>query len=182
MSLLGCGNPLRIQRHDSLRDIIFQALLLDSRPTRREQRISGHSKERPGDVFNPTFTDGRPTYFDVSVCSPLNSSVSASSAGLQAEMLKDARHAASVEGVGGVFSPLVVEALGLWTPFARKTLQKIAARTTVQNGLPVEEAFHNLIQQLSVKLWSFNANKLLYHLSLMPSPPDWVDTAYCPTF
>ena len=89
-------------------------------------------------------------------------------------MLKDARHAASVEGVGGVFSPLVVDALGLWTLFARKTLQQIAARTTV--------AFHNLIQQLSVKLWSFNAKKLLYHLSLMPSPPDWVETAYCPTF
>ena len=98
-----------------------------------------------------------------------SSSVTAGSAGLQAEMLKDARHAASVEGVGGVFSPLVVDALGLWTLFARKTLQQNAARTTVQNGLPVEEAFHNLIQQLSVKLWSFNAKKLLYHLSLLPS-------------
>ena len=75
----------------------------------------------------------------MSVCSPLNpgivnrSSVTAGSAGLQAEMLKDARHAASVEGVGGVFSPLVVDA-----PFAQKTLQQIAARTTVQNGLPAE--------------------------------------------
>ena len=127
--LLGCGNgPLRIQHHDSLRDIIFQALFLDSRSMRREQRISGHSKERPGDVFHPIFTNGCPTYFDVSVCSPLNpgivnrSSITAGSAGLQAEMLKDARHAASVEGVGGVFSPLVVDALGLWTLFAAERL------------------------------------------------------------
>ena len=174
--LLGCGHgPWRIRRHDSLRDIIYQALLVDNTSVRKEQRVSGHSKERPGDIFHPTFSDSRPTYFDVSIRSPLNpgnvnlSSSSAGSAGLQGEVEKDAKHADQVENAGGVFVPLIVEVFGLWTPFARKTLRQIATRTTTHSGLSVAEATSNLIQQLSVSLWASNAKMLLHRLSLLPS-------------
>ena len=68
--LLSCGHgPYRIRRHDALRDTIYQALLLDSKDTRREQRLSTDSQERPGDIFHPDFYNGRPTFFDVAVTS-----------------------------------------------------------------------------------------------------------------
>ena len=66
--LLGCGHgPLHIRRHDVLCHILFQALLQDNPQVKREQRLSGSSGDRPGDIFHPDFADGRPTYFDVSV-------------------------------------------------------------------------------------------------------------------
>ena len=100
--LLGCGHgPLRIRCHDALSFISCtpnQQLL--------EQRVSGHTNDRPGDIFHPNFADDRPTYFDLSLCNkPLNpgivncSCATAGSAGLQGEMLKDARHASTVEGI-----------------------------------------------------------------------------------
>ena len=176
--LLGCGHgPLRIRRHDILRDTLFQTLLLDNRAVRREQRVSGQSKDRPGDIFHPDFSDGIPTFFDVSVCSPLNpgiinsTSALAGGAGLQAEMSKDNKHADCVEAAGGKFIPLVVETLGRWTPFARNILRQIASRSTISSGLSPSQATNNLIQLLSVKLWQANANMISNRLSLFPSPP-----------
>ena len=70
--LLGCSHgPLRIRRHDALRDVVFHSLLLDNTSTRREQRISGDSSDRPGDIYHPDFSDGKLTYFDLSVCNSL---------------------------------------------------------------------------------------------------------------
>ena len=89
-------------------------------------------------------------------------------------MLTDMRHAASVEATGGVFVPLVVESLGVWTPFAKKILSRIAARSIVHNRLSMVEASRNLLQQLCVKLWAYNAKMILSRFSLFPSPPDWV--------
>ena len=64
--LVGCGHgPLRIARHNALRDVIWHAPLQDDSNTQREQRISGESQERPGDVSHPSFVDGRPTFFNI---------------------------------------------------------------------------------------------------------------------
>ena len=56
-----------IRRHDVLTYILFQALLQDNRQVKREQRIFNSSAVRPGDIFHPDFSDGKPTYFDISV-------------------------------------------------------------------------------------------------------------------
>ena len=49
--LLGCRKiSLRSRRHDALRDVIFQALLVHDKGTRREQRSSSENYSRPGDV------------------------------------------------------------------------------------------------------------------------------------
>ena len=64
--LLSCGHgPLCIRQHNALRDVVYQALCLDNPSTRREQRIFRDSLDRPGDVFHPDFTDGKPSYFDI---------------------------------------------------------------------------------------------------------------------
>ena len=167
---MGCGhNPLRIRRHESLCDIVYHSLHQDGPLVRREQRLSGASQDRPGDIFHPDFLNGKPTYFDLTVRNSLQpgiinlSSISAGVAGLQGEQSKDSKYANTVEKAGGEFVPLAVETLGLWTPFARKMLSQIAARTIVHNGLPLKLADKNIIQQLSVKLWSYNA-KMILHL------------------
>ena len=83
------------------------------------------------------------------------------------EQRKDAKHDANVARVGGCFIPLVVETLGVWTQFALEELRKIAARTTLNSGLSASTAAKHLIQQLSVKLWAYNAKM---HLALLPLP------------
>ena len=84
--------------------------------------------------------------------------------GLQGEQSKDSKYSNTVEKAGGEFVPLAVETLGLWTPFAR---------TIVHNGLPLKLADMNLIQQLSVKLWSYNAKMILHYFSRQPCNPLW---------
>ena len=68
------------------------------------------------------------------------------------EISKDNKHHSTVKTAGGSFFPLVVETLGLWTPFTIKTLRTIATRASLYKKL----AFKNLIGQLSVKLWAYN--------------------------
>ena len=69
------------------------------------------------------------------------------------EVAKDEEHLAAVEKAGSDFIPLVVETFGVWTPFALKTLQNIADRTTPCSGVPWKVARKNLLQQLPVQLW-----------------------------
>ena len=90
-------------------------------------------------------------------------------AGVIAESREISRqHRSVVETTGGSFFPLVVETLGLWTPFAIKTLQTIATTVSLYNGLPEKLAFKNLIEQLSVKLWAYNSRLVLDHFFLSP--------------
>ena len=76
----------------------------------------------------------------------------------------------------GVCPPLVVESLGVWTPSAKNIVSRIAARSIVHNG-PLT-ASRNLLQQLSVKLWAYNAKMIITRFSLFPSPPDWVTSPF----
>ena len=179
--LLSCGHgPWRIKRHDALRDTLYQALLLDNPEAAREQRLSGLTKKRPGDVFHPSFSNGRPTFFDVSVRSPLtlgNINIASQQpgwAGLCGEIEKENIHANSVEQSGGAFIPLVVETFGLWTPFARQQLRKIASGTTINSGLSVTKATNNLLQQLSVKLWMHNARIVLTRQAMSSVLQNWI--------
>ena len=67
-----------------------------------------------------------------------------------------------------MFPALVVFSfLWLWKP-SISLLRRIAARITLCSGTSQGQAFHNLLQQLSVKLWSYNAKMLLRHISLLP--------------
>ena len=166
--LLGCSQgPKRIRRHDALVNIIYNALSQDHPGVLKEQRASYDDGLCPGDVFHPDFQHGRPAYFDVSIrCTtqPAFISSCASCAGVAAaagEVAKDEKHLAAVEKVGSDFIPLVVETFGVWTPFALKTLQNIADRTTPRSGVPRKVARKNLLQQLSVQLWSNNAKMIL---------------------
>ena len=134
--LLSYGHgPIRICQHDALCDFVYRALLQDNSGCKREQRC-GSGLDRPGDVYYPDFLFGKPAYFDVTMRNPLQDSLlsqSAVTAGVAAsrgEMEKDAHHEEAVLGAGGIFIPLAVESLGLWSPASSKLLRDIAVRAT----------------------------------------------------
>jgi len=177
--LLGCSHgPMRIRRHDALADIIYKALSQDHPGVLKEQRVSYSDGLRPGDVFHPDFQHGRSAYFDISVRSttqPAYISSSTSCAGVAAaagELAKDEKHLAAVEKAGAEFIPLVVETFGVWTPFALRTLNIIANRSTPRSGVPPRLARKNLLQQLSVVLWTYNARMILRHWALQGADDD----------
>ena len=79
---------------------------------------------------------------------------------------KDQLHATAVEESGGEFYPIVVESFGGWAPFSLITLREIASRATTYTGLPRHRALTNLMQQLFVFLWRYNARVLRSQLDL----------------
>ena len=104
----------------------------DNRNPKREQGVSGDSQDQPGDICHPDFSDGRSTFFDISIRDTLHpehtneASVSAGVAAPEGERRKDGKHRLRVEECGGRLVPLVVETLGLWTPYAKKMLKTSA--------------------------------------------------------
>ena len=85
----------------------------------------------------------------------------ASSAG---EMDKDAKYDHCISS----FFPLIVETWVLWTDSSISLLHCTTARATLRSSVSQGQTFHNLLQQLSVKLWLYNAKMLLHHISLLP--------------
>ena len=63
--------------------------------------------------------------------------------------------------------------LGRWSPFACKMLKIIASHTTLRNGLSEKVAYRNLIEQLSTRLWAYNAKLILRHFATLPVDPLW---------
>jgi len=143
----------------------------------KEQRVSCEDHSRPGDVYHPDFQHGRPACFDASVRSTTQPShiSSSSCAGVAAagELAKDQRHQDAVDEVGCDFIPLVVETLGVWSPFALQTLHTIADRTTARNSISTKLARKNLLQQLSVSLWTNNACMILRYWALQCQDMDF---------
>ena len=137
---------------------IYHAFLEDNSEVRREQRISGESATRPGDVFHPDFCNGSTTYFDILVRSALHFGVlvhSASTPGFAAIKGKDVKYKDLVDAVGSKFLPLVVDNFGVRTPSSIEILHSIAQSSTVWNGLTVAKAFRHLVKRLSVQLYYY---------------------------
>ena len=177
--LLGCSHgPMRIRLHDTLVNIIYNALSQDNPGVLKEQRASYDDGLRPGDIFHPDFQHGRSAYFDVSVRSTIQPAFISSSAacvGVAAaagELAKGQKHLAAVEKAGSEFVPLVVECFGVWTPFALRMLRIIADCTTPRSGVPTKLARKNLLQQLSVALWQSNAKMILRYWALQDNDDD----------
>ena len=124
--------------------------------------------------------NGRPGYFfDLSVRNTLQPAFLirgalragvAADAGLQA---KDAHHLEAVEESGGDLHPLAVETFGVWAAPSLDILHQVASRAATFSGLPIHRAFRNLLQQLSVTLWQFNARLLRHRLVLAEDVAGW---------
>ena len=110
--------------------------------------------------------NGRPGYFDITVRNTLQPSYIARVAETSgvvaeaAEMGKDDCHHARVSLTGGTFYPLVVETLGLWSPDSLETLKSISSKVCAVLAVPFWKALKNLLEQLSVRLWIYNARMI----------------------
>ena len=135
-------------------------------------RCIGSTESRPGNVFHPDFLEGRPAYFDITVRNSLQplyvtkSAVRAGAATEAGEEQKDIHHEDRVRTAGGLFYPLVVETLGLWSLFSIKTLKAIAFKASAVSGLTFHQAFQNMMQQLSIRLWKHNSRMIHKRIQL----------------
>ena len=157
--VLACGHgSLRIKRHNAISEVIWHALLVDNRDSKREQKCGGESNNRRGDVFHPDFLEGRPAFFDVSVRNSIQPSyvskaaIKSGAAAEAGEIEKDEKNDRVVTQAGGHFSPLIVETLGHWSPSSLETLKTIASKASSMNSIPFSQTYSNLMEQLSVRL------------------------------
>ena len=182
--LLGCGHgPMRIRRHDALCDIVFHhaALLQDNSGCRRGSSVVAVLWIALGMFTTLTFCMVS-QLISMLLCmrNPLQDSLlsqSAVTAGVcriaGARWRRNARHEEAVFGAGGIFIPLAVETLGLWSPASLSVLRDIALRTTTRSGAGIALACCHFIEQLSVCLWRHNSRMFLHHFSLFPVSPLW---------
>ena len=164
------GSGGRISRHDRLRDIIFNATSAASLAPIKEQRnlIPGE-RSKPGDIFIPTWSAGRPAAFDVTVTSPLQLSLlsrAAETPGASLEVAEDrkfSKHEKNCEEKGISFFPLAVETLGGWSALAIKTLKSVAilADARRSGSRDARVAPVRLLQSLSVCLMRGNATMIV---------------------
>ena len=89
------------------------------------------SRSRPGDIYLPCWSRGRPAALDMTVISSLQSSTlqSAGTSASHALEISDERkftkHLSACEEAGISFVPLSVEALGGWSLIAAKTIRRM---------------------------------------------------------
>ena len=147
-------------------------LLKENAGTRREQGCSTLSFDRTGDVYHPDFSQGKPAYFDVLVrnsFSPSHIINAASKAGVAAEAgecEKDLQHDENVAAAGGIFYTLIVETYGVWSMHSLEVLKSIAKKTSLFNGWTFSRTLCDLHEQLSCKLWQYNAKLIVDKLAL----------------
>ena len=160
---------MRTKRHNALCDVLFNALWW---MILREMRCDSISEARPGDIFHPDFERGLPTYFDLTVRNSLQpaylikAATCAGAAAETGELEKDQRHDSLVSSTGSIFYPIVVESLGLWSPNSLQVLKTIARRISFHNNATVSQCMCHLLQQLSCKLWLYNARMILARVDL----------------
>ena len=126
--------------------------------------------ERPGDVFVPSWTHGRPAAFDVTVFSPLTREwlakaqrgqpVTIGAAALAAEQRKLRRHADHCRALGVDFIPLAVDTFGGWTLSSLQALRAIARYRAEWAGKDPGEVLLHFPQALSLQLQRGNADLL----------------------
>ena len=127
----------------------------------------------PGDVYHADFIDGRPGYFDVTIRNSAaflyiessdQSWCSSRSSGMRKRY--QYRHETNVTTAGGLFYPLVFESLGFISSFTLTTLKEICSKTSAISRVPFPRALKNILEQLSVKLWCYNAKMLHARMQL----------------
>ena len=136
----------------------------------REQSQLDNS--RPGDIFHPNFRQGKAAYIDVTVKNTLRKDLivqnaeAAGAAAARGEEDKDRKYRDNVERLGVLFVPLPVESFGVWTNAALSALGTISSLSAAGED-SVSAKASNLKTQLSVLLWTGNADCVLHVVDLL---------------
>ena len=148
-----------ISRQDRKRDKIISACSGDLlSPFSEQKSLLPDNKSSPGDIFLPVWNAGQPAALDVTVTSPLQSSlvIIASEKSVfalsAAEDRKYEQYAHNCSEVGIQFITLAFETFGGFSETVRKTLKRIATRADNRNLQPagLSVAFSRLSQSVSV--------------------------------
>ena len=91
----------------------------------------------------------------------------ANKAGAAGEAEKDLRYDDNVTAAGGLFYPLIVETYGVWSAHSLEVLKSITKKSSLFNGLTFSKTLCNLHEQLSCRLWQYNAKLILDKLALL---------------
>ena len=158
VSCHGCGDM--ISRHDRIRDKIISACsgaLLS--PICEQKSLLPDNNSTPGDIFLPVWNAGQPAALDVTVTSPLQSSLiknASEKSGFALSAADDRKYeqyAQNCSEVGIQFIHLAFETFGGFSETVRKTLKRIATLPDNRNLQPpagLSVAFSRLSQSVSV--------------------------------
>jgi hypothetical protein len=101
---------------------------------------SGLTSFRPADILLPVPWDSKPTCVDITVVSPIQSTIpvhfTPGKAALSAEAAKIAKHLVPCELAGMLFLPFAVDIFGLFAPEARATIVKLHHLLSSAKGYP----------------------------------------------
>ena len=134
------GRGDMISRHDRIQDKIISACsgaLLS--PNSEQKSLLPDNNSRPGDIFLPALNNGLPAALDVTVTSPLHSSLiinASEKSGFAlsaAEDRKYEQYAQNCSEFGIQFIPLAFETFGGFSETVRKTLKRIATLADNKN-------------------------------------------------
>jgi hypothetical protein len=161
----------RITRHDSVRDVLFEAAKAASLRPWKERGVDD-GRHRPGDVFLPNWSLGRPLAVDVTVSHPSQANApnqaegeetSASKrAAVQAAGAKVRKHGPRCAAAGVDFLPMVVCTFGGWLPEGEKFVSAVARHLADHSGQTQSVVASQLWQRLSITLWRTNARIILH--------------------
>ena len=149
------GRGDMISRHDRIRNKVIWAgsgALLS--PVSEQKSLLPDNNSRQGDIFLPVWNNGLPAALDVTVTSPLQSSLiinASEKSGFAlsaAEDRKYEQYAQNCSEVGIQFIPLAFETFGGFSETVRKTLKRIATLADNRNLQPagLSVAFSRLSQ------------------------------------
>ncbi len=180
---VGCGgNRDRIARHNAVRDAIHAAAQSAAlAPSKETPGLLPGSQARPGDIFIPCWSLGRPTAFDVLVISPLQELTIAQAAQTPGHALqvgvqrKLAANLSACRSSGTDFVPLVAETLGGLAEDTIRTItiisRAIENRCGTSDSTPTTS---HLFGRVAIALWRGNASLWLHRLPTIPPSLDGV--------
>ena len=157
-----------IARHNAVRDFLYNiAKLAGLSPKLEPSRLLTDSSHRPGDIYVPNWSTGKPLALDVTIASPLQSSLlpaAAETAGVAAERAEERktvafRNLASDSSI--LFAPFALESSGGLGNSARKIFKELSTRYADRHFSDRTTSTTQLKQRLSVLVHKHNANMII---------------------
>jgi hypothetical protein len=169
-SLTCSRSDSRVTRHNRLRDALFWLLAAAGMSPQKEQGSFEEDRTRPADVLVPDWKLGKSGAFDITVVSPLTSTLLSGAGGndavTPAELRKHEENDAKCADLHWLCVPLAVDSYGQWGDEAHVAFREIALRLSTRTKVTVSAALSSLFNTLGVILARQNAVSILARRAL----------------
>ncbi len=159
---LACKNASgTIERHNAIVDAIAEHFRKAKVTfTKEANNPLSANRERPGDIFIPSFDFHGDGYFDVSVIHILANAYLRRASSGQLKIRYESK-VAKYPDLGRKFKPLVIECTGGWHPQSFSFLKTIANRISGNSLKSSSEALNEMMVSCAVALQRFQGNTLV---------------------